>query len=163
MTVQQLRKIHNPRTALYLNAKIAPAAVAAEAIIGLNVDSAFCSFGWRLSEMNLTKYQLVVYYSKREADVGQRACQRYADVAVEGVDLAAERVERHGLDLRHVVCQARFGICHGEKVVGIVVRLAITIIDVISPQEGFLCCGAFFGADDKRHGQDNQYSYRKGL
>lgn len=44
MTVQQLRKIHNPRTALYLNAKIALAAVAAGAIIGLNVDSVFCSF-----------------------------------------------------------------------------------------------------------------------
>ena len=50
--------IHAHTPLLIADTKIAPAAVAAEAIIGLNVDSAFCSFGWRLSEMNLTKYQL---------------------------------------------------------------------------------------------------------
>lgn len=56
--------IHAHTPLLIADTKIAPAAVAAEAILVRYVDSAFCSFGWRLSEMNLTKYQLVVYYSK---------------------------------------------------------------------------------------------------
>ncbi len=48
--------IHAHTPLLIADTKIAPAAVAAGAILVKYVDSAFCSSGWRLSEMNLIKY-----------------------------------------------------------------------------------------------------------